>query len=247
MDKLIEISKNIRNKKYRGNDPFGGFFSKIWLSRNIVATLYKFRDNYEVTPDILQESFKNCIINLITALEVYLNDWAIHLIDDQKFEYKKALKKARIPSFSLDEVEYLLEQSKEKSELTIGNIFVRYCNFQNIEKFHKIFSLIIFGEKGMIQPLHFHLEFEGGEQKMDKFTNSDFEKLKKIISLRHKYIHDFTFKHELEIEDVLSYFILVERFGYSVFYLMLKLFSEKGKYKIIQTDNNRFHYEKIAK
>ena len=246
MDKIIEIIENITNRKYRGgNDPFYGFFTKIWLSRNVVTTLHKLRNNKEITQNILQESYKNCIINLTTALEVYLNDWAIYLIDEQNYEYKEALKFIGNPKIRLDEVELILLHNRENSDLKIGNIFVRYCNFQNVGKFHEIFSLIIFGKKGMIQPLHFDLQFEIREKEIDRFTYADFNKLLNVVFLRHKYIHDFTFTHELEFKDIISYFEIVERFGYSVLHLMLALFDGKEKYKILPTSNNRIHYEKI--
>lgn len=208
MKKLEEIKRYMQNIQKRYSDyPIKVFFDKISIAYELMDFL-----NYESdsTEDIFQEALKNFIISLVTGIEVYLSDWCRFLIDKFKLNYRKIPKIT--PKFTIEEIEYIIN-----NKLTMGSIFARYANFQNLGKINSFFSGLL-GIDFMTNLKSVKTDLPNGKS---CFNDEDYILLEELIEVRHEFVHDINFQKNFEFDDVLKYFNTVEKFGLSVNKLIL--------------------------
>ena len=200
--KLDETQKSL-SRRYDGyylipSDIFYEKTRRAWILLDLV-------EKSEVSKDLKLEARKNFIINCTTALEVFLKDMLIGIVDillEKKCHPDKidSLFKEKI---TLGEAYQLLSERKISAGLLIASKY----SFHNLEVIDRIFSVIINGN--FLESLgKFEVKDSKGKTKfvLDKrYHNGNWRnKLAEFLYLRHKFVHQIKFKDKLGLKRILK-------------------------------------------
>jgi len=187
LDILLERRKN---RKTRSKFPIESFIDKWSNSSNLSEKIHKkIHDR-----NLIQEARNQFIMSIITALEVFLRDSLLFLIDEYKLDYTKLAKK-KADTYSLEKIEFIT-----KNKITIGELIVDYCNFQNLGGINECFSLLfgfnLFEEVKQYKWVYDEKDPQGFMQV------SNFYLIDRLLKLRHNITHDLDFKRKINKRDL---------------------------------------------
>ena len=205
MDKLKAILERRKNKLGRSDKPIENFLTKWKIAQDLLIQIERL-DKDTIPEKLKEEGRRQYIISMITALEVFLKDRFIELINIRKLSYENVAKETK--KFTMMEVSYILEQ-----KLSVGEIIAEYFNFQNLDSINRAF--------GQILNLNFFEELKRFEWKSkDEGTlkiNEDFYKvLYKWINLRHNLVHDINFDEYISIDSISDFDTYIVDFAHFV-------------------------------
>lgn len=186
MKKEISILLNRRKSKIsRLEDPLSNLWEKIYRGVLLVDFAEKSQSRR-----IKSESRRQFIITLVTAFEVYIVDLVKELIDKNKIDINNLKLSARDIPFR--EVLNLI-----KYKATVGETLCAFTNFQNIESVYDFLT----GTFGLKPDFKNYLRAHTFRylDKSSKWQEINFEidfneKLNKIFTDRHAFVHDLTFR-----------------------------------------------------
>ena len=191
------------SKKTRSKFPIEDFIDKWTNASGLLEKVHKKIH----TKNLIQEARGQFIVSMVTALEVFLRDSLISLIDKYKLDYTKLAKK-KAESCDLEKIEFII-----KNNITIGELIVEYCKFQNLKEIEECFSLL-FGFSLFKELKEYKWVYDKKNPKGFIQISSDFyPKLDNLLKLRHSITHDLNFKRIInkrnldEMEDELVTFV----------------------------------------
>jgi hypothetical protein len=155
----------------------------------------------------LEEIYKQQVVSLVTALEVYLREMFIFIIDEKKVKSDKLLdsEKKELSLLDVIRLHNLIKKNRWKPAELLANEY----NFQNFDEvkstYNKLLNIDIIAELKK-----YKLEEKNGEiTQLEK----DFDvKIKEILELRHSIIHDINFSKKLSYEEVSAMFGFLHTF-----------------------------------
>ncbi len=188
MDKLEKIVQRRKNKIGKSDRPFSNFITKWQISVDLLWKTNELIDDKK----LIQESRRQYLVSMITAMEVYFKDTFILLIEKYKLDFRNVAKQTK--NFTLEEIEYIIN-----NKCSMGEIIAEYFNFQNLDNINKAFSELL--------SINF---FNKIKHYKKYYTNGDFIQvypnfyplLKEWIELRHNFIHDINFNSKLTEDDM---------------------------------------------
>lgn len=204
IDRLLE-KRSLRTR--RDPYPLASFYEKIERAR----LLLNHAETKSGTSErkIKSEARRQFAIALVTALEVYLGDLTIELIDKNTIRYgRKVLETIRV-KYDIIQVKAILS-----NKITVGELIAEECNFQNLDW---IFSFLqtLFGGTSFAKLCRTH-KFTYAKSNNQLITISlrkGFEEdLRNLINLRHDFVHDIRFDQAPSIEDLKRYHSLLSNF-----------------------------------
>jgi hypothetical protein len=220
--KHINLSKLERQCDYRrsrSSIPWNVYHKKIEYIQNIIEkTKKKIKDKR-----ILEEIRKQQIVSLVTALEVYLRDMFIFIIDEKNIKTDKILDSKKENLSLLDVIRYhnLLKEKEWKPAELLANKY----NFQNLQSIESAYRELL-NINVLTELKGYKVKDKAGKTyKLDKDYN---DKIKKILELRHSITHDINFRKKI------SYDRLVEIFNYLHFFVDTFDIYLEEKYKLYE-------------
>lgn len=223
MEKLKIIYERRKNRIGKSEIPIENFLTK-W---NYASRLLEEIDKKIKDEKLCQEARRQHIISMITALEGYLRDRFIDLIDTYKLDYENVGKETK--KFTLSQIEYIM-----KKNLSMGEIIAEYFNFQNLDSINKAYSSLLkinfFKELKKYQWVY--------EDKRKNFLgfiqldNGFYTRFKKWIDLRHNFVHDINFNINLTSDKIREFDDDIVPFAHLIDYFILNKTAEK----IIETE-----------
>jgi len=168
--------------KTRKEEAYLNFFEKFKKSHDLIIKIESIVDD----TNLVQEAYKQFIVSLVTAMEIYFKDLLKELFkkckSDIMYERCKLIKLGN--KFSFIEIVQFYQNN-----IDIEDIICEYFNFQNLECIDEVFSCIcnfkIFQE---IKGKEFILP---NRKNMKIFLENDFYKnIAETLEMRHKIIHD---------------------------------------------------------
>ena len=191
MEKLDIIIKRRENRIGKSKQPFDNYLTKWRIASDL---LWKINEKIE-SKELLQESRRQYIISMITALEVFLKDKFIELIDKNKLDYKNVAKRTK--KFTVEEIGIIIEK-----DMSMGEIIAEYFNFQNLDSIDNAFSDLF--NCNFFNELKKYRWYYTGTQN-DEYIQIDgdfYPKLKHWIDLRHDFVHDINFQVNITDDNI---------------------------------------------
>lgn len=198
--KIVQISKLEKQcelRRKRSEIPWNFYHTKIYYIYDILEETHKKIKNKR----ILEEIYKQQVVSLVTALEVYLREMFIFIIDEKTIKSDKLLdsEKKELSLLDVIRLHNLIKKNRWKPAELLANEY----NFQNFDEvkltYNKLLNIDIIAELKK-----YKLEEKNGEiTQLEK----DFDvTIKEILELRHSIIHDINFSKKLSYEEVSGMF-----------------------------------------
>lgn len=151
------------------------------------------------------EGRKHFVIGLITAFEVYLADLISSYIDSGKDVSPELFALLeRKGKYSIQEVSLII-----KNQVTFAELLRDNANFQNADEAFKVLSAL-FGTDFQKCIQENRLAFKAAGNWVYVSLRKDFRKtISKLLSARHEYIHDMSFKQTPPKKDILRYALIL--------------------------------------
>ena len=206
----LEFETLLEKRKLRSSRdefPLISFYEKIKRTR----LLSDFAETKRGTGalKLKSEARRQFIISLVTALEVYLGDLTIELIDKAQIKYGKRIIESASKKYDIIEIREIL-----RNKITMGELICDQINFQNLEK---IFGFLknLFGTD--MSKLLEKNKFIYTNQRGNPFTiflRRGFNKnLQRVIKMRHTFTHDIRFSDTPSLVDLKKCEVLIKRFA----------------------------------
>ncbi len=196
--RIDEIEKSLQ-KRYDGYYliPLDIFYEKTRRALSLLDLVEKSR----VSRDLKLEARKNFIINCITALEVFLKDMVLVIIDMQTENNHRAngIKLLLKEKITLEEAYKLFY----KKDVSIGIIIISKYSFHNLETIDQILSVIT--KENFLEKLG-KFKVRDDKEKIKfildkKYSNKNWRNiLAEFLNLRHQYVHQINFKDRLGLK-----------------------------------------------
>lgn len=200
---FLKLERLCDYRRKRSSNPWNFFHKKIeYIEEVLIHTQKKIKDQR-----ILNLIHKQQIVSLVTALEVYLREMFIYIIDEEKIKSDPLLNNIKKEVSLLDIMK--LHNKINKNKWQQAELLANEYKFQNFDEaisaFKKLTNMDIKGglRKYKIQKNEVHFQ-------LDK----DFDiKIKEILQLRHSIIHDINFRRKisydkcLDIYDYIHFFV----------------------------------------
>lgn len=202
LEKIL-LQRALRNT--RGFSPIDNFYKQLEL---IESLYFEIEKNIE-SSKLIQQSRKQLVISLVSALEVYLKDTLMIAYNSGSFNdcyLVRSLQKR----FLLKDIQDIIQ-----NKITIGEILASVFTFSNLKSINKIFSGLIgnsfFKE---LNQYKFELKSSDDEEKKESeglttILNEDrrvYFNLKELYSLRPFITHDQPEKSSIS-EFQIQYFL----------------------------------------
>ncbi|TCK03948.1 HEPN domain-containing protein [Phorcysia thermohydrogeniphila] len=190
-------------KRYDGycDIPIDVFYEK---SRRALLLLGTIEDS-NVPKELKIEARKNFVINCVTALEVFLKDMIVILLySNEEWFYEKVKKLQKLRDIKLN----LLDACKmfNKRKVSLGELIVATYSFQNIAHIEEVFSALT-GEKFLDKVGKVKVEDEEGKSFVLNEKCPDWrKKLEELLNLRHRFVHQVSFKERLGLKRLKNLF-----------------------------------------
>lgn len=195
------ILESRKSREARSKLPWNNFLKKYFLVTDLFDSIHKkFKDK-----DFLQESRKQDVIGLVTALEVYFKDIILYLIRKQKVDVSKLFDDD-------DQVKILDLENIIKANITIPDLLHLKYNFMKLSDIDTIFrralNIKIFDE---LKKFTFRIDNKRGlipvkfsnRKKDDFFIDADYYKgIDGLIKKRNSFIHDTNPKLKISKADI---------------------------------------------
>lgn len=202
---LKQLDRQREYRKSRSQDPWDFFHKKVGYIEDIL------NEAHERISDsgILREINKQQIVSMVTALEVYLREMFILILDSEVLNINHIVAKYE-KKFSLEEF-IELHDKMNNDDVQLSEIITSEYSFQNIKSALDAFSKLL--NCDVIRELKKVELSEAGE--VTKLEPNFIKTLFEIITLRHSIIHDINFRKRPskdKVEDYLSeihYFVHV--------------------------------------
>ena len=172
--------------------PIEVFYEKIRQS----LFLLRLVESSQAPKEIKTEARKNFIINCVTALENFLKDMIVGLVDIGDLNVEDLLKGEKISLYDA----YSLFVNKKVS---LGELIAVNFSWQNLERINQVVSKLT-GENFLDKLENVQVKDEEGKP---KFTlNNKFpdwrNKLFELFRLRHQFVHQVSFNDRLGLQRV---------------------------------------------
>lgn len=205
LDKRYDkILKEKINRRSRSKDPLKNALDKIFDASDLLEIIHKKIKNRR----LIQEARKQFVITSVTAMEVLLKDYFIKLLSN--FEIMDKFPEYIEKKYSIEDLDYFEDKNISNEEIICNNY-----NFQNISQINNAYSKALSLDAKNPNSFNFFNELKEykwwydkkdkrGYQKLGEF----YQKLDKVISLRHDFVHDINFRFRLnkdEVEDIDSF------------------------------------------
>ena len=192
MQRIDLILKGRKNRKFRSSWPFDAHYIKITRADNLLEKIEK----QIKSRNCIQEARKQFVTSYITALEVYFKDMLLRLL--RIFGSTRLIEQVRL-KFDIFELEKII-----KEEISIEEVITSYFNFQDLDQINKVFSLIF--NVSFFEELK-NQEFKMTNSRLEPFEiHKDFYKeIKSFIDLRHDFVHEINFKHNITKAHLYKY------------------------------------------
>jgi len=216
VEKWIQRVEEIRNslsKRYNGY--YAIPIDVFWGKTHRALRLLDLAEKSKVHKDLKVEARKNFIINCVTALEVFLKDMLVGLLENADFPTLNELLNEKITLWEAYRLFY-------RNKVSAGELLAIKYSFQNLEQINLLFSKLI-GKKFLTEIGNFEVKDDSGRIKFVlNIKYPDWkEKLAELFELRHNFVHQIRFNDRLSLEklrrlwEVLSDFVeAVEFFLY---------------------------------
>ncbi len=188
---LSIILRERKNRKKRSSIPFNFFFDKYWDADSLLERINKKIKNKRLN----QEARKQYIISLVTALEVYLKETFIRLINKKNLDVSK-LSENIDRKFKFNEILFI-----NKKNISVGELAASQFNFQNLNEIDKAFSNL-WGIKFFIKLKNYKWYYGKHEKDFMQLTGEDYQYIKELLELRHNFTHDINFKDFIDIHKI---------------------------------------------
>ena len=181
-ESIIEkYSKTSRNHKKRSGKTFSSYFRKYMLSKQVWSIVEENgKDRY-----VKIEARKNYIVNIVTALEVFIKD----TIRNNSFpiERQKELLKDKV---TLWEAHELFKSNGIRTEAIIAD----YYSFQNLDVINRVLSTL-YNNKILVEIDNTDLFTEAEHKDLSIKTGRPNwkQELIDLFEIRHDSIHDINF------------------------------------------------------
>lgn len=201
---FLRLEKLCDNRRKRSIIPWNFYHKKIGYIRNIIEISTKKIKNKR----ILEEVYKQQVVSLVTAMEVYLREVLVFIIDEKKIKSDNVLDsiKKSITLLEVVQVHEMLEKKGwDKAEL-LANEY----NFQNLKNIKKAFSDLL--KKDVFAGLK-EYSIEGNDGKTLRLKKDFDRRIRDILELRHSLVHDINFRKKvsynrlIEIYNQLHFFV----------------------------------------
>lgn len=205
----------LEKRKLRSNRdefPLINFYEKIRRARMLSKYAETFTGSNSNRIKVRAEGRRQFVISLVTALEVYLGDLTIELIDKAQIQYGKKILESTSKKYDIIEVREIL-----KNGITMGELICQQINFQNLDKIFS-FLKIFFGTdmSRLLENNKFIYNNTKGNQVSVSLRRGYQEKLQNVIKMRHNFIHDLRFGGTPSILELSKFETLVVRFAVCV-------------------------------
>jgi hypothetical protein len=190
-----EVRKMI-GKRYDGCRviPIDVFYEKIRRALLLLGTI----ENSDVSNELKLEARKNFVINCVTALEVFLKDMLVVLLYDNEQLCERVKKIEKIRRMKLNPLDAYKVFSKHR--ISLGELIAITFSFQNIADIEEVFSALT--EKKFLDEVgKIKVENEEGKSFVLNEKYPDWrKKLEEFLNLRHKFVHQVSFKDRLGLK-----------------------------------------------
>ncbi len=190
-DKMELILERRKNLKTRSKSPIDSFITK-WDN---VSTLLKQIHKKISNKNLIQEARGQFIVSIVTALEVFLRDSLISLINKNQLDYTKLAEK-KSDNYDLETVEFII-----KNKITIAELIADNCSFQNLKRIDECFSLL-FGFNLFKEFKDYKWVYDKEDSKGYIQMTDFYPKIDKLLKLRHDITHDLNFKRTINKRDL---------------------------------------------
>jgi len=192
---LSKLKTTAEHRRKRSSKPWNFFHKKIYYIGDIITE----SDKKIKDKRVLEEIFKQQLVSLITALEVYLREMFISIIDEKKIKSDDLLKKIK-KDYNLYEIIVLHEEmvnNKWKKSEVLANEY----NFQSLKEVQRIFSKLL-GVDVFASLKKFQIpSSDNGVFQLKR----DFDKrLEEILNLRHSIVHDINFRRKISYNNIID-------------------------------------------
>lgn len=219
-DKLIEKAIQQRDShKQRMEFPFDNLIEKIDRTNQLLDKLYSATKNQKV----LSEARKLCLVNYVTAFEVFFRDLLLMLIKEKVIDSNKLIGTCD-NKFTLTEVERI-----KKKKIGSIEIIIATYNFQNLYEIDRVFSTLL-NIKFFEELKKYKFIFGDDPDDYIQLESDFYPTLQDILELRHNFIHDINFHfpfYKRELLDIhyliISFLTMVELFIGDRFFIEPKL------------------------
>lgn len=200
---LMEGSQRLLEKRglraNRDNYPFENLFEKIERARLVLAHTGGIKG--QNANKIKSEARRQFVVSLITALEVYLGDIVLELIDTQKVKYSENILKSAGKKFNIIEIDEIL-----KNKITVGELICDQINFQNLDWTLSFLTDLFDEDFAKLLETKKFVYTNKQERKITLSLRKGFKKrLARIFELRHNYVHDISFNNTPSLTDLTAY------------------------------------------
>lgn len=145
--------------------------------------------------------YNNSLVSYVTALEVFLRDLFVILINENKKIKHRFLSGTR-------KINLQMLEDYKKGSITLGEIIAREYNFQNLDSIQSAYK-----ELGLD---FYKLLMKHGKVKFRTKRGNRVELLKGLLEIRHKIIHDGKFYENIIYEDIEDLFAIFYSFCFDV-------------------------------
>jgi len=182
-------------RRKRSSVPWNFYHKKIYYISDIIEETDK-RIKNERTLEAIREQQ---VVSLVTALEVYLREMFIYVIDEKNIKSDRLLDSIN-KNLSLLEVITLHKKmviKKWKQAELLANEF----NFQDLNKVKEAYGKLLHLDLFSQLKKYKKTTKDGKPHQLDK----DFEKkIEKILRLRHDIIHDINFRSKVSYNELID-------------------------------------------
>lgn len=179
------------NQKTRSKFPIDNFMDKWADVSNLLDKIHQKIYN----KNLIQEARGQFIVSIVTALEVFLRDSLILLISEYKLDYTKLAKK-KADTYNLEKIEFII-----KNNITIAELIVDYCNFQNLKGINECFSLLL-GFDLFKEFKDYKWIYDKKDPKGYVQMTNFYPKIDRLLRLRHSITHDLNFNRKINKRDL---------------------------------------------
>ncbi len=166
----------------------------FWEKTRRAFLLLDLVENSKTHKDLKLEARKNFIINCVTALEVFLKDMLVGLLENVDLPKLNELLNEKITLWEAYKLFY-------RNKVSAGELIAIKYSLQNLEQINLIFSKLI--EKKFLTEIgSFDVKDERGRTKfvLDKKYPDWKERLAELFELRHRFVHQISFNDKLGLE-----------------------------------------------
>lgn len=152
--------------------------------------------------------YNNSLVSYVTALEVFLRDFFVILINEDKKIKHRFLSGTR-------KINLQVLEDYKKGNITLGEIIAREYNFQNLDSIQSAYK-----ELGLD---FYKLLMDHGKVRFRTKRVNRIELLKGLLDVRHKIIHDGKFYKNIIYEDIGDLWVIFYSFCFDIIlYWILK-------------------------